>query len=337
MITLDGSMGEGGGQILRTGLALSMVTGQPFRIHKIRANRPKPGLMRQHLMCVQAAAAICNAQVVGAQLNATEFTFTPSAISAGAYTFEISSAGSCMLVLQTVLPALLIGDKPSTIYLSGGTHNPMAPCFDFIEQCFAPIIRNMGVDVRLTLRRHGFYPAGGGQVEVVVTPTHTLQPFDLCHRGALISTSAQCLTAAVPPSVGNRQLQLFGELLGLTNDKLHSKILSKSEGPGNALMAAANYENITELCIQYGERGLSAEQVVKRLVSEFRTYQLCTAPVGPHLADQLMIPMALANEGQFVTTDITEHTRTNARVIEAFLPVKFLIEGGDSNYRVSLG
>ena len=336
MITLDGSTGEGGGQILRTSLALSMITGQPFHIHHIRAKRPKPGLMRQHLVCVQAAAQICNAQVDGAQLNATAFTFTPATVKAGAYRFEISSAGSCMLVLQTILPALLLSDKPSSIFLSGGTHNPMAPCFDFIEQCFAPILRQMGVGVQMKLRKHGFYPAGGGQVEVEITPAITLQPFELTVRGDLTSSSVDCVIAAIPASVANRQLKLISEQADFRGDQLRTKVLSHREGPGNALIATLRYEHITELIAHYGERALSSEQVVQRVVSDLRAYQISGAPVGPHLADQLMIPMAIAKGGKFNTTEITEHTRTNAQVIEMFLPVKFSIQSNDSYHSVSI-
>ena len=144
-LTLDGSTGEGGGQILRTGLALSMVTGRPLHITRIRAGRPKPGLMRQHLACVQAAVAVCGGQAEGAELNSQTLVFTPGVVRAGDYRFQIATAGSCLLVLQTVLPALMLADAPSQVELMGGTHNPMAPPFDFLERAFAPLVRRLGV------------------------------------------------------------------------------------------------------------------------------------------------------------------------------------------------
>ena len=161
MIELDGSQGEGGGQILRTSLALSMATGQPVAIEKIRAGRAKPGLMRQHLACVKAAAQISGAQVEGAELGSQSLRFVPGPVRAGEYRFAIASAGSCMLVLQTVLPPLLLADAPSHLHLSGGTHNPMAPPFHFLERAFAPLVRRLGADLQLVLRRCGFYPAAG--------------------------------------------------------------------------------------------------------------------------------------------------------------------------------
>ncbi len=169
MLTLDGSQGEGGGQILRTGLALSMVTGRPLRIERIRAGRAKPGLMRQHLACVQAAVEVSGGQAEGAELGSQSLQFTPGAVRAGDYTFRIAGAGSCLLVLQTVLPALMLADAPSRIQLAGGTHNPMAPPFDFLQRAYAPLLARLGVGLALTLERRGFYPAGGGLLQAVIT------------------------------------------------------------------------------------------------------------------------------------------------------------------------
>ena len=196
MIEIDGSLGEGGGQVLRTSLALSMVTGQPVTLTNIRAGRAKPGLMRQHLACVQAATRICSAQNHGAELGSRALRFEPGTVQPGHYRFDVGSAGSCLLVLQTVLPPLLLALQPSQLTLTGGTHNPMAPPFHFIDRSFVPLLRHMGAEVQLTLRRHGFYPAGGGEVEAVIHPSTTgLRPLVLEERGDVQDGPAEALCA----------------------------------------------------------------------------------------------------------------------------------------------
>src|SRR5688572_15942956 len=185
MLTIDGSFGEGGGQILRSALALSMVTGRPFRIENIRANRDNPGLARQHLTAVQSAAALCGASVEGAELRSTALSFTPGPVKPGDYTFSVGSAGSTTLVLQTVLPALLAGREPSTLTLEGGTHNPFAPPLDFLEKSFLPVVSRMGPKIDIALEQPGFAPRGGGRFIVTVEPAGKLSRVDLPSRGAV--------------------------------------------------------------------------------------------------------------------------------------------------------
>ena len=336
-IELDGSQGEGGGQILRTALALSVITGQRLRLHSIRAKRPKPGLMRQHLMCVQAAAAISGATVQGAELGAEALSFEPGPLRAGDYEFAIASAGSCMLVLQTVLPALMLADAPSTLVLRGGTHNDMAPSFHFVRDAFAPLLARLGPQMALTLHRHGFYPAGGGEVGVRITPAQVLTPYDLLTRGELQHGSALCLAPGVPRSVTHRELDALGQALGWDRAQLQSGDVKQHEGPGNALIASLQYENVTEVFVELGAKNVSAEQVAGRLVKAMRDYQKKPqAAVGPHLADQLVLLQALAvwqagerQSGQgepvhasFSCSEVTAHLRTNCEVIERFLPVQ---------------
>ncbi|MGL4575367.1 MAG: RNA 3'-terminal phosphate cyclase [Burkholderiaceae bacterium] len=338
MIEIDGSAGEGGGQILRTSLALSMVTGKPFRMHSIRAKRPKPGLMRQHLTCVQAAQAVCGAQVEGAELNSQQLVFASGKVKAGEYSFAVGSAGSCTLVLQTVLPPLLLADAASTIHLAGGTHNPMAPPFHFLQQAFAPLVRRAGADLQLSLRRHGFYPAGGGEMTAVIYPAAQLKPITLTQRGAPVDAYAEALAPGLPRSVPARELEVLGAAMGWSGDQLRHGGTRQNEGPGNALIATLAYEHVTEVFTQFGEKAVSSDEVAKRLVSELRDYQKSHAPVGPHLADQLMLLQALAardnNAGEFVANEITQHTRTNAQTIAQFLPVRFVIEQRDAAWHV---
>ncbi|AGU51659.1 RNA 3'-terminal phosphate cyclase RtcA [Variovorax paradoxus B4] len=331
MIELDGSQGEGGGQILRTSLALSVATGQPVAIEKIRAGRVKPGLMRQHLACVNAAARISGAQVEGAELGSQSLRFVPGPVRAGDYRFAIASAGSCMLVLQTVLPPLLLADAPSHLHLSGGTHNPMAPPFHFLERAFAPLVRRLGADLQLVLRRCGFYPAGGGEVEATIVPAAAgLRPFDLATRGALLSGHAECLAPGLARHVATRELETLGKAMGWSGEQLRTGTARQNEGPGNALLATLAYEQVTEVFTAFGEKSLSAEQVAHGLVKELREFQNSQAAVGPHLADQLALLQGLAawrsgRGGTFTCSEVTEHTRTNCAVIERFLPVRYAI------------
>jgi RNA 3'-terminal phosphate cyclase (ATP) len=345
MIELDGSQGEGGGQILRSSLTLSVVTGQPFVLERIRARRPKPGLMRQHLTCVQAAARIAGADTEGAEPGATRLRFHPGRVRAGDYTFQVGSAGSCMLVLQTVLWPLLLADGPSTLRLTGGTHNPMAPCVTFLQRVLPVVLAQTGGTVALEVRRHGFYPAGGGEVLVQITPAPGgLRALRLMERGAPVAHFAECLHAGLQGHVATRELETLGQLLGWGAPQTHPELLRNrglrvNEGPGNALLVTLAFEHMTEVFAGYGERGVSAEQVARQLVREVRAYQSGSAPVGPHLADQLMLPLALAAGpgGEYRTTALTEHSRTNAQVIGRFLPLRFeLAPHPAGGFRVSV-
>ena len=340
MIDLDGSTGEGGGQILRSALALSLCTGQPMRIQHIRAKRPKPGLMRQHRTCVLAAAAVCGAQVQGDELGSQTLVFTPGAVRAGDYAFSVGTAGSCTLVLQTVLPALMRARGPSHITLGGGTHNAMAPPFHCLERSFAPLLRRLGVGLDLTLRRHGFYPAGGGEMLATITPG-PLQPFDVLERGAWQDSYAECLIAALPRSVATRELAVLGQALGWAEAQLRTPVVRQNEGPGNALMATLAHAHVCEVLTSFGDKSISAEQVAQRLVQQVRAYQASDGALGEHMADQWMLPLALAVADSgvaagFTCTEITEHARTNIGVIETFLPVRFGVEKRGAGWRVEV-
>lgn len=342
-IELDGSVGEGGGQILRTALALSMCTGQPFALRHIRARRAKPGLMRQHLTCVVAAREVSGARVDGAELGAQSLDFAPGEVRAGDYRFDVGTAGSCTLVLQTVWPALMRLPARSTLRLQGGTHNPMAPPYHFLERSFAPLVRRLGAGLDLALRRHGFYPAGGGVVEAVIDPLPAagLQPFDLLERGALQEAHAECLAPGLPRGVAQRSLDALARELGWPADRLRLPPVRQDEGPGHALMATLRHEAVTEVFTQVGGRGVPAEQVAASLAAELRCYEASPAPVGPHLADQWAVPLALAVQGSgtpaaFVCNELTEHSTTNFAVIERFLPVRFETAPADGGFRVTV-
>lgn len=342
MIEIDGSVGEGGGQILRTSLALSMCTGQPFALNKIRAGRAKPGLMRQHLTCVNAAAEICGAEIEGAELNSTSLAFRPGQVRAGDYTFNVGTAGSCTLVLQTVWPALMMADGPSRLKLCGGTHNPMAPPFHFLERSYAPLLHRLGAKAELQLRRLGFYPAGGGEIEATIWPAKgQLQAFDVNDRGAKVEGYAECFAPALPRSVARRELEQLGASLGWSPEQLREAPSRQNEGPGNALLVTLAYENVTEVVTAFGEKGVSAEQVAREVVREVRAYQASDAALGPHLADQWAMPLAMAvnqrgGAASYTCTELTPHATTNFDVIARFLRVKFTTEPAQGGFSVTV-
>ncbi len=326
MITIDGSLGEGGGQILRTSLALSLVTGQPFRIEKIRAGRKNPGLLRQHLTAVKAATEIGQADVKGDAIGSTQLTFTPGAIKPGDYAFAVGTAGSATLVLQTVLPALLVGDgETTTLTLEGGTHNPFAPPFDFLVQAFLPLINRLGVGVAATIERHGFYPAGGGRFVVSLNPTQHLKPLELIERGPITGKAARAIVAHLPFDIAERELSLIGRKLDLPGEALHGETIKTSPGPGNAVTVELTSQHVTEVFTGFGERGVSAEAVANAVVKAAREYIAADVVVGEYLADQLLLPFALAGGGAFTTLPLSQHSTTNMDVIQKFLDVKFAV------------
>jgi len=332
MIALDGAQGEGGGQILRSALSLSMITGQPFEMTGIRAGRAKPGLLRQHLTAVQAAAEICGAQVSGDELKSQQLRFIPGRIRGGDYRFAIGSAGSCMLVLQTVLPALWFAEGKSRVEVSGGTHNPSAPTADFISQVWEPLLAQMGVKQETTLVRHGFYPAGGGTVVTEVSPSAGLNGLDLLTRGDTLALNAGALLAAVPYHVGEREIASLAAHLPLSDSAV--TVLSNTIGSGNTLSLTIQSERLTELFVAFGAKGVSAEAVANQLLGEARRYLSRSAAVGEHLADQLILPMALAGKGRFTVAHTSAHLLTNIAVVERFLPVRFTCEPTDCGYLV---
>lgn len=329
MIHIDASQGEGGGQILRTSLALSMVTGQPILLDKIRARRPKPGLMRQHLTCVTAAQAISGAQVEGATPGSQTLRFTPGPVRGGEYEFSVGTAGSVMLVLQTVWPAMLLAEAPTRLTLQGGTHNPMAPSFHFVERAYAPLVRRLGAAAELRLRRCGFYPGGGGEIEAELQPASAegLQPFDLTERGALLSQHAECLIPGLKRSIAERELEVLREQLGWAFDHSAIPVTRQNEGPGNALLATLRHEHVTEVFCSLGEKSRSAETVAADVARQVKRYLGSTAVLGVHLADQWVLPLALAvwrngRAARYTCTDVSLHAATNFRTIERFLPVQ---------------
>ena len=336
-ITIDGSEGEGGGQILRTALALSLVRRRPFRIEGIRAGRQKPGLLRQHLTAVNAAAEISGARVSGAALGSRSLSFEPSDVRGGEYRLSVGTAGSATLVLQAILPGLLFARERSRVTVEGGTHNPNAPPFDFLAQTFLPIVRRMGASVDARLETYGFYPAGGGRFVVEVEPCSTLAPLSLLDRGAA-RVHARALVAALPEVIAKRELSVIRERLSLDRSLCRIESIEKSVGPGNAVMIVIESESVVEIVTGFGMKGVTAQKVASDACDQAAAHLAVDVPVGIHLADQLLIPMALAGGGAFRTLTPTAHMLTNRAVIQRFLdvPIDVQQESGDI-HRVIIG
>ncbi len=329
LLTLDGAVGEGGGQILRTALALSLATGTPFRLDRIRAKRSRPGLLRQHLTAVQAAAEIGDAEVIGADLGSSTITFTPRGVKAGSYRFAVGTAGSATLVLQTVLPALLTaGGASSELVLEGGTHNPFAPPFDFLARAFLPLLRRMGAKVEASLERPGFYPAGGGRFRVTIEPAlaSELKPLTVLDRGEIHTRRASALMANLDRRIGERELSIVHRKLGWPEDTLEVRVAKYAACPGNVLLIELESDAVCEVFTGFGERGVRAEVVADRVVEEVRAYLTSGTPIGPYLADQLLLPLALGRGGAFRTQALSRHATTNIEVIRQFLDVPIIVE-----------
>ena len=321
MISIDGSHGEGGGQILRSSLTLSIATGKPFRITNIRANRKRPGLLRQHLTAVNAATAISGARVRGDELGSRELTFEPGSVRPGDHAFAIGSAGSATLVLQTVLLPLALsgaeGSEPSEIVVEGGTHNPLAPPFEFLEKSYLPLLARMGIRVEAFLDRMGFAPAGGGKVRLRVHPG-SLARLELEEPGRLLRRRAVATVASLPTHISQRELEVLRDRLGLHKGEEVERMIAE-QGPGNVAHVELEYEHVTLVLTSFGERGLLAEKVAARLADEVRRVMRAEVAADEHLADQLLLPLALGQGGSFTTLEPTEHSRTHAEVIRTFL------------------
>ena len=322
-IRIDGSQGEGGGQILRTSLSLSLVTGKPFRIDNIRAGREKPGLLRQHLTAVLAAAEVGGAQVEGAVLGSTALTFSPGAVRPGEYRFAVGTAGSGTLVFQTILPALVLAAAPSQVTIEGGTHNHAAPPYHFLARSFLPLVERMGPRIQLRFERYGFYPAGGGRFSAGIQPVGKLAPIEIGVRGEIASRRVIAIVANLPRHIAQREAETAAGILAWTADTHVIEMTRESAGPGNVVMVEVASPDVTEIFTAFGQLGVSAEKVASGAAREACQYLASNAAAGEHLTDQLLLPMALAGAGSFTALKLNLHARTNMEVIARFLPVRF--------------
>jgi len=293
MIYIDGSRGEGGGQIVRSALALALVTGRPVTIDNIRSGRQKPGLLPQHLAAVNAAVEISGGTARGAALGSRCVWFKPHAPRSGEYHFRVGSAGSATLVVQTVLPALMLAGGPSTLIVEGGTHNPWAPPFDFLARAFVPLINRMGPRITIQLDRHGFFPAGGGSLRVQIEPAEALAGFDLCERGQIVDCRARVLLSNLPAHIARREIDTIVEKTGWNRGACSIDEVSAT-GPGNVVILEVASADVNEVFTAFGQKGVKAERVATDAVNQALEYIDSGAPVGPYLADQLLLPLGIS-------------------------------------------
>jgi RNA 3'-terminal phosphate cyclase (ATP) len=322
MIEIDASMGEGGGQIVRSALALAACTGRGVALHNVRARRAQPGLRPQHLAAVRAVADVCSAKVSGAIVSSRELSFEPGRVRPGHYDVDVGTAGSTMLVLETVLPALSLCGTRSEVILRGGTHNPRAPTFEFVRDSYLPLLARLGFHAQVVLDRHGFYPRGGGIVRASIEPLRRRVALELVDRGPLRSLSAGVLLAGLPEQIGRREIATLRERLDLTEESCTVQSVA-ALGAGNVVQVRVEAANVTTIFAGFGMRGVRAESVAGQIADEVDRYLLADVAIDARLADQLLLPLALAAGGEFTTQLPTAHTETNAAVIGKFVPVDY--------------
>jgi RNA 3'-terminal phosphate cyclase (ATP) len=334
LIQIDGTRGEGGGQLLRGALALAAATGRGFRITDIRRSRQRPGLMRQHLTAVQAAAAICNAHVEGAEVGATTLAFEPGTVRPGEYSFAIGTAGSCVLVLQAIVPALARLASPSRISVTGGTHNPLAPTFEFLRDALAPQLAAIGWTVEYALVRHGFYPAGGGEIVATISPARAAKHHVLVERGERLAHATRAVVAHLEPKICERELDVLCTRLNWERGAVGS--VDNSDSPGNFVEAMVSFANVTEVVTSIGERDRTAERVANHCADAMRRYLRATAPVGEYLLDQLLVPLAVTAGGELRAIRWTPHAEAQRELLRTWFELDLEVVRGDDGVRVSV-
>ena len=324
MKTIDGSFGEGGGQILRSSLALAAVTQTAVEVVNVRAGRKKPGLLKQHLCAAKAAATVCNGKLDGAELGSRHVVLRPQAVQPGAYRFSVGSAGSAVLVLQTVLPPLLWADGPSTVTVEGGTHNRFAPPFEFLERVFRPALAAIGGQLELNLERAGFFPVGGGRIVAHIRPLTDPRPLQMTERVAMSAQRGVILTSALPGHVVRRERSALQARLGHDLD-VHV-VECESPGPGNAVLVEQTYGLARSIFTGFGERGRPAESVASEAADAATRFRAANVPVDEYLADQLLLPMALGRGGAFKTVALSAHSTTHIHVLEQLLDARIDVQ-----------
>jgi RNA 3'-terminal phosphate cyclase (ATP) len=326
MLHLDGSYGEGGGQILRTALSLAAVTGVPVRIDRIRAGRPKPGLRPQHLTAVQALARVCQAEVTEAHIGSQALTFKPRVLKAGHYLFDVAektgSAGAVSLIAQALLPPLLMAGAPTTVILKGGTHVPWSPPVHYLSHVFLPALAGLGATVELSLERWGWYPKGGGEVHVQISPVRTLIGVESRTPAAPVAFQALSAASKLPEHVARRQA---ARLTARLRESVPVEIIPASgQDPGSFVFLWGPRAGFSAL----GARGKPAEQVADEVAEAYLAFLKSRAALDRHLADQILLYLALAQgPSSFTTETVTSHLLTNVWAIEQFLGPKFEVRG----------
>jgi RNA 3'-terminal phosphate cyclase (ATP) len=338
-VDIDGSHGEGGGQILRTSLALAIITGRKLRMKRIRAGRKRPGLQPQHLACVKAAARLCNGKASGPggkelEPGMQELELIPGTGLAEVIEIDIGTAGSTTLLLQTVLVPAIASGKALKVVVTGGTHNPMAPPFEFLDRVFAPHLRAMGANVTFALERHGFLPKGGGRIVVEIGPGK-LAPIEILTGGEIVGRRVTAIVAGLPRHIAEREIACAQERLKDPTCEIRE---FGKDGPHNLFMAEVELASgVRELATAHGKKGYPAEDVADDALDALEDFLEAEVPVGEHLADQLLLPLAVAGGGRFRCADLSLHASTNIDTIRAFLDVPIRTEKHASGVDVIVG
>ncbi len=334
-LRIDGSYGEGGGQILRTALSLSCITGKPIEIYNIRKGRPRPGLQPQHLTCVKAAMKICDAEVEGTELGSEYIRFSPRKIKSGKFHFDVAekkgSAGSVGLVFQTIFPPLAFGGVKSEVTLLGGTHVPLSPSFHYLKYLFLPMVKKLGVEADIEIERWGWYPIGNGKVIAKIHPKHKGVNLNLEYHGELRRLTGISAVSNLPISIAQRQKEKGINILDRYGLKIDVELVeAPSQGKGTLFFILAEFENCLTGFDALGAIGKRAEDVAKEACENFLRFYQTEACLEPHLADQLILYLALENKkASFTTSEVSRHLLTNIWTAKNFLPVDILVEGSE--------
>ena len=329
-IEIDGGIGEGGGQILRTSIVLSAITKTPLRIFNIRIKRRNPGLGIQHVKAVEAISKICSGKIGGVFKGSKEIWFEPGPIKGGNYVFDTGTAASATLIFQVLFLPLSLCKEKSTVRIIGGTHNPMAPPFEFLSKAYISLLNKIGFKGNLTISRMGFYPKGGGIIQGEIEPVDSLQRLELTEKGRLKKLKAISIISSLPKHIAEREINVSKKILGnITETEIIEE--KKPIGPGNAFILIAECENITEVFTCIGKIGLRAEKVASTACREFKEWIKSKAAVCKYLTDQIILPMALLKGGTFTCLPPTSHTKTNIEIIKKFLDVNINIKNINGN------
>jgi RNA 3'-terminal phosphate cyclase (ATP) len=330
VLEIDGAYGEGGGQLLRMAAALAAITGRAIRVRCIRARRDKPGLAPQHLAALRAVAALSAARSAGLELRSDTVELAPGGIAGGRHRFDVGTAGSVTLVMQALLPVMIAGGAPCTATIAGGTDVRAAPPLDYFGEVLLPLVRRMGADARLTVRRRGYYPRGGGEVELAVAPGKGIQPLELAHRGEVGRVAGVAHVANLPDHIAARMRSSVLDRLDpamRARAAIETHVLGPeaANGPGGAIVAWASAEHTILGAGRVAERGLLAEALGEAVGEALAADLASGATLDLHAADQMLIYLALARGGAFATRELTSHAHTAIWLIEQFLPVRFEI------------
>ncbi len=328
-LEIDGSEGEGGGQILRSALALSILTGRPFRLVNVRYNRTPPGLKAQHVACVKAAAAISGARYKGASVGSVQVFFEPGEVVAGTHQFAVGTAGATSLVLQTVyLPLAVRGQHPSELSITGGTHGTTCPVSEFLRDTWAGYLRRMGLAVELEVTRPGFYPRGGGELRAVVSPCPRLNPLTLTQPTTITTAGGFAAVAGLPADVAERMARRLKTRLKDAGFEPHIDIQEWAGGPGAVCGVTLRQPPVPASFTAVGERGRPAERVADEAADAAIAFATTGGPVDPHMADQVVLPLAFADGASaFRTSEVTRHLTTNVEVIRRFTGREITVDG----------